>query len=129
MHPPMASDTHTPQEIPVFNVIIGTLQILAMRLYCAAETPYNVVLISMLAWRAWAKVVTYRYHEDARRSFTLTCDAVYLSLASELAYTGNHELLIAVFGVAYVAACLVTHRANMQDNVCISNGESHERQL
>ncbi len=129
MHLPQPGEAHAPLEMPVFNIIIGTLQVLAMRLYCAAETPYNVVLISMLACRSWAKVVTYKYHEDARRSLTLTCDAIYLSLASELAYTGNHELLIAVFGVAYVAACLVTHRASMQDNVCISNREAHERQL
>lgn len=129
IHIPHPGETRSALETPVFNIIIGTLQVLAMRLYCAAETPYNVVLISMLAWRSWGKMVTYKYHEDARRSLTLTCDAIYLSLASELAYTGNHELLIAVFGVAYVAACLVTHRASMQGNVCISNEESHERQL
>lgn len=96
-----------PPEYPVFNVIIGTLQILATRLYTAAETPYNLVLMLMLSCRVWTKL---DMPADAApwRSLGFTLDALYLSLAIELAYTGTDELLVAIIGSAYVAARIVT---------------------
>lgn len=40
-------------EYPVYNVIVATLQFIACRFYTAAETPYNLVLITILAIRVW----------------------------------------------------------------------------
>jgi len=39
--------------IPVYNVLVATLQLVASRFYAAAETPYNLVLIGILAARGW----------------------------------------------------------------------------
>lgn len=44
----------TQDEYPVYNVIVATLQFIASRFYTAAETPYNLVLIAILAVRAWS---------------------------------------------------------------------------
>jgi hypothetical protein len=41
------------RDCPVYNVIVATLQLIACRFYAAAETPYNLVLITILATRAW----------------------------------------------------------------------------
>lgn len=40
-------------DVPVYNIIIGTLQLIACRFYASAETPYNLVLMGILATRAW----------------------------------------------------------------------------
>jgi hypothetical protein len=40
-------------ERPVYNIIVATLQLVATRFYNAAETPYNIVLLGMLACRGW----------------------------------------------------------------------------
>lgn len=40
-------------EKPVYNVIVATLQLVAMFFYSTAETPYNIVLLGMLATRGW----------------------------------------------------------------------------
>jgi hypothetical protein len=114
----LTTQWHT--ELPVFNVIIGTLQVLATRLYTAAETPYNLVLVFMLACRAWSKLLTRGHTDEVERSLAFTCDALYLSLGIELAYTGSDELLIAVFGAAYIAACVVSHRMRGKTDVCIA---------
>lgn len=41
------------QGLPVYNVIIATLQLIACRFYTAAESPYNLVLMGIVATRAW----------------------------------------------------------------------------
>lgn len=43
----------TATERPVYNVILATLQLVACRLYTAAETPYNLVLTGLIATRTW----------------------------------------------------------------------------
>jgi hypothetical protein len=40
-------------KIPVYNVLVASLQLIATRFYSAAETPYNLVLITILACRGW----------------------------------------------------------------------------
>ncbi len=45
--------TDTQEDYPVYNVIVATLQFIACRFYTAAETPYNLVLITILACRGW----------------------------------------------------------------------------
>ncbi len=49
----MAPDQQEPKDYPVYNVIVATLQFIACRFYTAAETPYNLVLITILACRGW----------------------------------------------------------------------------
>jgi hypothetical protein len=44
---------HAGHELPVYNVIVASLQLVASRFYAAAETPYNLVLIGILACRTW----------------------------------------------------------------------------
>jgi hypothetical protein len=41
------------QQPPVYNVIVASLQLIACRFYAAAETPYNLVLMAILACRGW----------------------------------------------------------------------------
>lgn len=49
-----ASPTKPDADItPVYNIIVATLQLVACRFYASAETPYNLVLIGILATRAW----------------------------------------------------------------------------
>ena len=40
-------------DMPVYNVLVASLQLIAGRFYSAAETPYNLVLIGILACRTW----------------------------------------------------------------------------
>lgn len=101
---------HGAEETPVFNILVATLQLLATRLYTAAETPYNLLLLGMLACRAWSKLLRAQKPGDAPavRSLALTLDALYLSLCVELAFNGSDELVVAVFGVALLGARLFT---------------------
>lgn len=47
-------DTAEPvYEKPVYNIIVATLQLVAMHFYSSAQTPYNTVLFGMLACRGW----------------------------------------------------------------------------
>lgn len=47
-------------ETPVYNVIVATLLLVACRFYASAETPYNLVLIGILACRGWYTIF-YNY--------------------------------------------------------------------
>lgn len=98
------SETNGQYEQPVFNVIVATLQLVAMRFYTAAETPYNTVLVAMLASRGWTKMLM-RQHSHG---WSLVLDSLYLSLCIELAFDGSRELLVGVIGVAFMAGQLLT---------------------
>ena len=102
---------HWQASQPVFNVIVAALQLLAMRLYTAAETPYDLVLIAMLASRVWVKVLTPQLHGCA-----LVLDSLYLALCIELAFNDTLEAIVAVAGVAFVVGRLLvmdtTHTAS-----------------
>jgi hypothetical protein len=102
-----ASEGHI-DEKPIFSVTIGTLQILATRLYTSAETPYNLVLTGMLACRLWTKVLTVKKRRlRPLHGLPLVLDSFYLSLCIELAFNGAQELVVAVIGVAFVASALL----------------------
>ena len=90
---------HGQGPAPVYNVIVAALQILATRLYTSAETPYNLLLLGMLACRVWTKALTPRLH-----GWGLVIDSLYLSLCVELAHSGTREVMVGVIGVAFVAA-------------------------
>jgi hypothetical protein len=94
-------------EQPVFNVLVATLQLVGMRFYTAAETPYNTVLVAMLASRGWTKMLMRQY----RHGWTLVLDSLYLSLCIELAFDGSRELLVGVIGVAFMAGQLLSRES------------------
>lgn len=107
---------HAANETPVFNVIAGTLQLLATRLYTGAETPYSPLLTGMIACRVWTKVltamITQKKTAHAATSLSLMIDAMYLSLSFELAFNGTRELLVGVTAVALAfAQLLITQSA------------------
>jgi hypothetical protein len=94
-------------EQPVFNVIVGTLQLVGMRFYTAAETPYNTVLVGMLASRSWTKMLLHRHSGGDNHAASLVLDSLYLSLGIELAFDGTREMLVGVLGVAFMAGQLL----------------------
>lgn len=83
----------------------GIGQVLAVRLYTAAETPYNLLLLGMLACRTWTKLMSQQRHRIHRLS--LLIDSLFISLSIELAVHGGRELVAGVLGVAFVAAGLL----------------------
>lgn len=103
--------TRKEHELPVFNVIAAALQILATRLYTAAETPYNPLLTGMIACRVWTKVIAiHSGKRDAghhKMTLSLLVDSIYLSLNTEIANDGPRELLVAVIAVAHGLAQLL----------------------
>ena len=76
-----------------------------MRFYTAAETPYNTVLVGMLASRGWTKMLLPALSENHGASLVL--DSLYLSLCIELAFDGTREMLVGVLGVAFMAGQLL----------------------
>ena len=105
MHLGTRAAQNTGYEQPVFNVIVGTLQLVGMRFYTAAETPYNTVLVGMLASRGWTKMLLPTLSENHGAS--LVFDSLYLSLCIELAFDGTREMLVGVLGVAFMAGQLL----------------------
>jgi hypothetical protein len=53
IHAYMRWGVELPRRYPVYNVMVATLQLIACKFYGSAETPYNLVLITILATRAW----------------------------------------------------------------------------
>ena len=92
----------TRRGAPVFNVIVAALQLLAMRLYTSATTPYDLVFVAMLAWRTWVKILTPALH-----GLGLVLDSLYLSLFISLACDESLESLVAIVGAPFVAARLL----------------------
>jgi hypothetical protein len=76
---------------PVYNLISGTLQLIAMRLYCGAETPYNPVIVWAVATRALLKL---RGRHRGVEGWSGLADGLALSA-------------LCVFGHAYSALYLV----------------------
>jgi hypothetical protein len=115
IHEEQVEEQELPLERPVFNVIVAALQILAVRLYTAAETPYNLLLLGMLASRVWIKLLTItrerKLHLSLWHTLPLVIDSLYLSLCTELAFSGTRELVVAVLGVAFLAAKTLTETA------------------
>lgn len=91
-------------SMPVYNIILATLQLIACRLYTAAETPYNLVFLGIISTRAWSKLLD----ANARHPHhTALADALYIALNVELAYDGTRELLVAVIGAAFLGGLLL----------------------
>ena len=86
---------------PIYNLITGTLQVIACRLYCGAETPYNPVLIWALGTRALVKLMS-EFEETT--SVTTFVDSLVLSLMCVMGFGGNPLYLMGVFAAALAAA-------------------------
>lgn len=92
---------HSAYDPPFYNLLAGVLLLVASRLYCGAETPYNSPLIFIIAVRV---AVKSRRGSDFLRSLTLLLDAFMLSLVCILGFSPNSRYLIALFTAAAAAS-------------------------
>jgi hypothetical protein len=81
---------------PIYNLIAGTLQVIASRLYLGAETPYNPVVIWAIGTRALVKLRSERA-ESLRVSLSALTDSLFLSLMCVLSFEHSPYYLVAVF--------------------------------
>jgi hypothetical protein len=96
--PSSACDGNDP---PFYNLLAGIMQLVALRLYSGAETPYNPPLIFIIAVRMSVKS---RRGSDFLRSLTLLLDAFMVSLICILGFSPHSRYLIALFTAAGAAA-------------------------
>lgn len=89
----------TQNDPPIYNLIAGTLQIIASRLYLSSETPYNPVIIWAIGTRALVKV---RAGKDQRLYVGLSTlvDSLYLSLLCVLGFQHDPRFLVIIFGLS-----------------------------
>ena len=89
------------KDPPFYNLLAGVLQLVACRLYCGAETPYNPPLLFIVATRAFVKS---RRGADFLRCLTLLLDGVFLGLGCCLGFGPEPQYLIALFAAAMAGA-------------------------
>lgn len=89
---------------PFYNLLAGVMLLVATRLYCGAETPYNPPLIFIIAVRV---AVKSRRGSDLLRSLTLLLDAFMVSLICILGFSPHSRYLIALFCAAGAASDLL----------------------
>lgn len=93
--------TSASNDPPFYNLLAGVLLLVASRLYCGAETPYNTPLIFIIAVRV---AVKSRRGSDLLRSLTLLLDAFMLGLVCILGFSPNRLYLIGLFAAAAAAS-------------------------
>ena len=86
---------------PFYNLLAGVMLLVACRLYCGAETPYNPPLIFIIAVRM---AVKSRRGSDILRSLTLLLDAFMAGLVCILGFSPDSRYLIALFTAACAAS-------------------------
>ena len=86
---------------PFYNLLAGVMQLVASRLYCGPETPYNPPLIFIIAVRM---AVKSRRGSDTLRALTLLLDAFMVSLVCILGFSPHSRYLIALFCAAMAAS-------------------------
>ena len=84
---------------PIYNLIAGTLQIIASRLYLSSETPYNPVIIWAIGTRALVKM---RAGKDQRFYVGISAlvDSLYLSLLCVLGFQHDSRFLVVILGLS-----------------------------
>jgi hypothetical protein len=82
---------------PVYNLISGTLQVIAMRLYCGAETPYNPVIVWAIATRALLKL---RGEHRGVEGWSGLVDGLALSALCVIGYNYSGLYLVALCALA-----------------------------
>ena len=86
---------------PFYNLLAGVMLLVACRLYCGAETPYNPPLIFIIAVRL---LVKSRRGSEVLRSFTIMLDAFMLGLICNLGFGPSYHYLTALFAAAVAAS-------------------------
>lgn len=86
---------------PIYNLISGTLQAIAMRLYCGAETPYNPVIVWAIATRALLKL---RRSPLSVEGVSTLADALTLSGLCAIGHGSSHLYLGGLFALALLAS-------------------------
>ena len=86
---------------PFYNLLAGVMQLVACRLYCGAETPYNPPLIFIIAVRL---LVKSRRGSELIRSVTVLLDSFMLGLCCCLGFGPSHHYLTALFAAAMSAS-------------------------
>ena len=86
---------------PIFNLIAGALQVIACRLYCGAETPYNPVLIWAVGTRGILKLMS---DYDETTSVTTFVDSLVLSLMCVIGFGYNPLYLAGLLTVSVFTA-------------------------
>lgn len=86
---------------PIYNLIGGTLQAIAMRLYCGAETPYNPVIVWAIATRALLKL---RRSPLSVEGVSTLADALTLSGLCAIGHGSSHLYLGGLFALALLAS-------------------------
>lgn len=89
------------KDPPFYNLLAGVMLLVASRLYCGPETPYNPPLIFIIGVRM---AVKSRRGSDAPRALTLLLDAFMASLACTLGFSPHSRYLIALFCAAFAAS-------------------------
>ena len=82
---------------PFYNLLAGVMLLVACRLYCGAETPYNPPLIFIIAVRL---LVKSRRGSEMLRSVTVLLDAFMLGLTCNLGFGPSYHYLTALFAAA-----------------------------
>lgn len=86
---------------PFYNLLAGVMLLVASRLYCGPETPYNPPLIFIVGVRM---AVKSRRGSDPLRALTLLLDAFMASLTCTLGFSPHSRYLIALFCAAFAAS-------------------------
>jgi hypothetical protein len=89
------------KDPPFYNLLAGVMLLVASRLYCGPETPYNPPLIFIIGVRM---AVKSRRGSDPLRSLTLLLDAFMVSLACTMGFSPHSRYLIALFCAAFAAS-------------------------
>ena len=97
----------TQNDPPIYNLIAGTLQIIASRLYLSSETPYNPVIIWAIGTRALVKA---RAGKDQRLyvGVSTLVDSLYLSLLCVLGFQHDPRFLVVIFGLSLATSDILT---------------------
>ena len=82
---------------PVFNLAAGVLQLISTCLYAGSETPYDIIVISVLVTRALVKLL----RPTPAAAGSALMDALYLSCAS---FDYDPHSLVAIVACAYMLA-------------------------
>ena len=94
-----------------YNVIAGALQLVVMRLYAGAETPYTPVVLVLVGTRLWYKMKQEEnrahQHHALVRHLTVAMDATHVALLAQHGYSDDGVYLVALGSLAWVLSDIV----------------------
>lgn len=94
-----------------YNVIAGALQLVVMRLYAGAETPYTPVVLVLVGTRLWYKMKQGENrahpHHALVRHLTVAMDATHVALLAQHGYSDDGVYLVALGSLAWVLSDIV----------------------